>query len=169
MEAVGEAAGEAPECAFAERCSRCMAAAEPASEEAYSQLRLRVRHLVQGFCSSHLTRALAQAWQAWATRPAPGDELMRRFLLPLPLSSWLARCLLSRSARPKAFRQTWAQRLAFGGCPGGQYGASSAPTGGRDVPRRRTACPRCGWLCASGDVLGESTASGSRHTGRDWC
>lgn len=106
MEAVGEAAGEAPECAFAERCSRCMAAAEPASEEAYSQLRLRVRHLVQGFCSSHLTRALAQAWQAWATRPAPGDELMRRFLLPLPLSSWLARCLLSRSARPKAFRQT---------------------------------------------------------------
>lgn len=64
-----------------------MAAAEPASDEAYSQMMLRVRHLEQGFISSHLTRALAQAWQAWATRPAPGDELMRLLLVPLSFSS----------------------------------------------------------------------------------
>lgn len=103
-EEVGVVAPE--ECAFAERCKRCIAAAEPASDEAYSQVKLRLRHLVQGLDSSHLTRAFAQAWQACATRPAPGDELMRRLLVPLPSSSWLARCLFSRSARPKALPQT---------------------------------------------------------------
>lgn len=75
------------ECACADRCSKCIAAADPASVLAYSQFKLRLRHLVHGLTSSHLTRALAQAWQAWATRPAPGDELMRRLLVPLASSS----------------------------------------------------------------------------------
>lgn len=80
-----------------------MAAAEPASADVYSQAMLRRRQRAQGFASSHLTRALAQARQAWATRPAPGDELMRRRLELPSTSSWLARCLFSRSARAKAF------------------------------------------------------------------
>lgn len=61
MAADGEPEGEVLVWTLAERWSKCMAAAEPASVEAYSQDRLRVRHLVQGFSSSHLTRALAQA------------------------------------------------------------------------------------------------------------
>lgn len=83
-----------------------MAAAEPASEEAYSQVRFLFRQRVQGLDSSHLTRAFAHAWQAWATRPALGDELIRLRLVELSFSSWLERCLLRRSARPKAFPHT---------------------------------------------------------------
>lgn len=49
------------EWACADRCNRCIAAADPASELAYSQCRLRFRHLVHGLISSHFTRALAQA------------------------------------------------------------------------------------------------------------
>ena len=88
---------------LADRCSRCIAAAEPASAVACSQLMPRAWQRVQGLDSSHLTRAFAQAWQAWATLAAAGDELSRRFLvLPSSLSSWFARCRFRRSARPNA-------------------------------------------------------------------
>jgi hypothetical protein len=61
MAAPGVVAAAALEWAFAERCKRCMAAAEPASEEAYSHVKLRLRHLEHGLISSHFTLAFAQA------------------------------------------------------------------------------------------------------------
>jgi hypothetical protein len=88
-----------------------MAAAEPASVEANSHVRFRFRQRLQGLTSSHLTRAVAQCRQACDTRPAPGEDVVRRRFLVASLSfSWLAACRLRRSARAKALPHTWQKK-----------------------------------------------------------
>ena len=83
---------------YRDSCNGC-SCAELAGGQA--QLPHSTKRRTCGFISSHLTLALAQAWQAWATRPAPGEELTRRRFVPSS-SWWLVRWRLRRSARENA-------------------------------------------------------------------